>query len=46
MTILVTGFDPVGDKVVNPAWEVVRRLPDDILGHASQVATSDLVSTE
>lgn len=33
MTILVTGFDPFGDETMNPAWETVRRLPDDILGH-------------
>ena len=28
--ILVTGFQPVGDETMNPAWEAVKRLPDTI----------------
>ncbi|KFI51835.1 pyroglutamyl-peptidase I [Bifidobacterium biavatii] len=31
-TILVTGFDPFGGESVNPAFEAVKRLPDDIAG--------------
>ena len=27
-TLLITGFDPFGGALVNPAWEAVRRLPD------------------
>lgn len=30
MKILVTGFDPFGDDVINPAIEAVKRLPDTI----------------
>ena len=29
-TILVTGFDPFGGETINPAWEAVSRLPDEI----------------
>ena len=29
-TILVTGFDPFGGETINPAWEAVKRLPDEI----------------
>lgn len=32
MKILVTGFDPFGDDVINPAIEAVKRLPDTIDG--------------
>lgn len=32
MKILVTGFDPFGGETVNPAWEAVSRLPDEICG--------------
>ena len=32
MKILITGFDPFGGEAVNPAWEAVRRLPDEIAG--------------
>ncbi|BCA85833.1 pyrrolidone-carboxylate peptidase [Enterococcus saigonensis] len=31
MKILITGFDPFGKEKINPALEVVRRLPDEIL---------------
>lgn len=30
MKILVTGFDPFGDERINPAIEVVKRLPEEI----------------
>lgn len=32
MKILVTGFDPFGDDIINPAIEAVKRLPDTING--------------
>lgn len=32
MKILVTGFDPFGKDTMNPALEVVKRLPDEIAG--------------
>lgn len=32
MKILVTGFDPFGDDIINPAIEAVKRLPDKING--------------
>lgn len=30
MKILVTGFDPFGDDIINPAIEAVKKLPDTI----------------
>ncbi len=32
MKILVTGFDPFGGESINPALEVIKRLPKEILG--------------
>ncbi len=29
-TLLITGFDPFGGENINPSWEAVRRLPDEI----------------
>ena len=28
--LLITGFDPFGGAEINPSWEAVRRLPDQI----------------
>ena len=30
MNLLITGFDPFGGASINPAWEAVRLLPDQI----------------
>ena len=30
--LLITGFDPFGGEAVNPAFEAVRLLPDEIAG--------------
>lgn len=32
MKVLVTGFDPFGGESINPAYEAVKRLPDEIAG--------------
>lgn len=32
MKVLVTGFDPFGGETVNPAYEAVRNLPEEIAG--------------
>ena len=29
-TLLLTGFDLFGGETVNPAWEAVKRLPEQI----------------
>ena len=31
--LLITGFDPFGGETVNPSWEAVCRLPDNIGGY-------------
>lgn len=33
MKFLLTGFDPFGGEAINPAFEAVKRLPDEIDGH-------------
>jgi pyroglutamyl-peptidase len=32
-TVLVTGFTPFGGERTNPSWEIVKALPDRILGY-------------
>ena len=32
MKILITGFQPFGGEIVNPAWEAVKALPDELDG--------------
>lgn len=34
MKILFAAFDPFGGEKINPAWEAVSRLPDEICGAA------------
>lgn len=29
-TLLITGFDPFGGECINPAWEAVKSLPEEI----------------
>lgn len=31
--LLITGFEPFGGETVNPSWEAVCRLPDEISGY-------------
>lgn len=33
MKILLTGFEPFGGEVINPAFEILKTLPDNIDGH-------------
>ena len=33
MKICITGFDPFGGEKINPAFEAVKLLPDEILGN-------------
>ncbi|WP_010479549.1 pyroglutamyl-peptidase I [Thermococcus zilligii] len=32
MKVLVTGFEPFGGESINPSWEAVKALPDEIKG--------------
>ena len=32
MNILITGFDPFGGEPINPAWEAVKAMKDEIAG--------------
>lgn len=32
MKVLITGFDPFGGEKINPAWEAVKGLKDEIEG--------------
>ena len=31
--LLITGFEPFGGEEINPSWETVSRLPDEIGGY-------------
>ena len=33
-TLLITGFEPFGGEQINPSWEAVSRLPNQINGYA------------
>ena len=45
-TILVTGFEPFGGEALNPSWEAVRRLPDNIGGvHAVHLRVPTVYAT-
>lgn len=33
-TLLITGFEPFGGEQINPSWEAVARLPNQINGYA------------
>lgn len=33
MVVLITGFDPFGGEKINPSYEAVKLLPDEIGGH-------------
>ncbi|MEG1732464.1 MAG: pyroglutamyl-peptidase I [Longicatena sp.] len=39
MKVLVTGFDPFGNDVINPSYESVKRLP-------SKIANADIIKLE
>lgn len=32
--LLITGFEPFGGEEINPSWEAVTRLPDEINGYS------------
>ena len=32
MNVLITGFNPFGGEAINPSWEAVKMLPDEIAG--------------
>ncbi len=32
LKVLVTGFEPFGKEKINPSWEALRKLPDEISG--------------
>ena len=34
-TLLITGFEPFGGETINPAWEAVKALPEQIGGPSS-----------
>lgn len=48
-TLLITGFDPFGSEIINPSWETVKRLPDEIGSyrlHKMQIPTRFGVAAE
>ena len=32
--LLITGFEPFGGERINPSWEAVKRLPDELCGYS------------
>ena len=32
--LLITGFEPFGGEIINPSWDAVCRLPDEINGYS------------
>ena len=32
--LLITGFEPFGGEIINPSWEAVKLLPDEINGYS------------
>ena len=44
MKVLVTGFDPFGGESINPAYEAVKMLPDEIAGAQKWCAKSTFAS--
>ncbi len=32
MNVLITGFEPFGGETINPAWEAVKAMKDEIAG--------------
>lgn len=47
--LLITGFDPFGGEAINPAWEAVKLLPDEIADfevHKLEIPTVFGLATE
>ena len=32
--LLITGFEPFGEEIINPSWEAVKLLPEEINGYS------------
>ena len=41
--VLITGFDPFGGEKINPAYEAVKLLPDEI-GGAKIIVSTHLIT--
>lgn len=37
-TVLITGFEPFDDELLNPSWEVVSQLNDRLIGNTKVIA--------